>query len=221
MKNKQKILLIQPHSDDILFSASKYLFNSSDYKDVKVLTVEGGNAKRVSEDEELCKFFGVGYINLGLDYEDDSYYHYYKIHRTFSWNNCHRILIERYGKEFLKELRTILREIVKAYKSERYQIIIPLGVGHPMHWFVRHCLGNLADIFYRDFPHSYKRKTALDLKDVTSYNFELESEYFNEEEHEMKFQLSYQIYKTQRSLLFFEKGYIDKKLPEQFYKIRT
>jgi hypothetical protein len=221
MKKKSKVLLIQPHADDILFSASKYLFNKDNYKDVKILTVESGNQKRVKEDEELCKFFGVGYINLGIDFEDDSYYHYYKRFNTFSWGNCSAILTERYGKEFLDDIKKRLKKIVKTHKKDGYKIIIPLGVGHPMHWFVRNCLGDLADLFYRDFPHSYKRKTALDLKDVTESYFELDNEYFDEDEHEMKFQISYQIYKTQRSLLFFEKGYIDKKIPEQFYTLRT
>ena len=47
MKNsKQKLLLVQPHSDDILFSCSYFLF--SDKYDVEVLTVEN-NEKRIAE----------------------------------------------------------------------------------------------------------------------------------------------------------------------------
>lgn len=218
---KNKILLVQPHSDDILFSASKFLFNSSDYKMVKVLTVESGNEKRVQEDIELCELFQVGYENLGLDFEDTSYYHYYKVfkHKVFEADNCREVLIDLYGKEFLKDIRKKLRKFVNSHILAGYQIVTCVGVGHPMHQFVMECIKDLTDLFYRDFPHSYKRKTQGAMEDVLSA-FKLKEEYFNEEEHTLKFDIAYKVYKTQRSLLFFEKGYIDKKIAEQFYVLK-
>ena len=88
-----------------------------------------------------------------------------------------------------------------------------------MHYFIKECIEDLTDLFYRDFPHSYKRKAQLDFNNIKD-RFELDSEFFDEDDHEVKFEVSYQIYKSQRSLLFFEKGYIDKKIPEQFYKLK-
>lgn len=214
---KQKILLIQPHSDDILFSASKFLFEKENYKQVKILTIENGNEKRVNEDKELCELFGIKYLNLGIEIEDDSYYHYYEKFKSFDSENCDEILLDRYGKVFLKDLGKQLRKVVTNHIDKGYKIAVCLGVGHPMHYFIKECVKDLADLFYRDFPHSYKRKTKLEIEKVTNSEFILESEYFNEENHEVKFDICYQIYKTQRSLLFFEKGYIDKKIPEQFY----
>lgn len=218
---KKDVLLIQPHSDDILFSASKFLFNRNKFGDVKVLTIENGNKTRVAEDELLAETFGVTYDNLGFEIEDDSYYHYYKVfnYKVFDSDNCHDVLVDRYGTTFLSEIRSTLRKYVKKHAKRGYQIVVCLGVGHPMHWFIMDCIKDMADLFYRDFPHSYKRKTALEMEKVFT-KFILESEYFDEDNHEVKFQASYEIYKTQRSLLFFEKGYIDKKLPEQFYKLR-
>jgi hypothetical protein len=215
---KQNVLLIQPHSDDILFSASKFLFDKKRFGDIKILTIEKGNQKRVNEDIELCELFDVKYENLGFDFEDDSYYHYYQKHKIFLSDNCDEILEDRYGSEFLYSIKTKLRKFVKKHRNLNYKIVVCLGVGHPMHYFVMNCVKDLSDLFYRDFPHSYKRKAKLDFENLTE--FILESEYFDEENHEMKFEIAYQIYKTQRSLLFFEKGYIDKKISEQFYKLK-
>lgn len=215
---KQNILLVQPHSDDILFSASKFLFNKDKYGKVKILTIENGNEKRVKEDIELCNLFDIKFDNLGINFEDDSYYHYYQKHKIFLSENCDEILLDRYGSDFLDELKSKLRKYVKKHKRLDYEIIVCFGCGHPMHYFVKECIKDLSDLFYRDFPHSYKRKTKLDFENNTE--FILESEYFDEDEHKVKFDIAYQIYKTQRSLLFFEKGYIDKKISEQFYKLK-
>jgi hypothetical protein len=215
---KQNVLLIQPHSDDILFSASKYLFERDNYGEVKILTIEKGNPKRVDEDIQLCELFNVEYLNLGFDIEDDSYYHYYKKHTVFESENCLPVLKERYGKEFLSEIRESLRKLVKKHKKRGFKILVCLGIGHPMHQFIMECVEDLTDLFYRDFPHSYKRKTKVEFENLT--RFKLKSSYFDEENHKMKFDVAYQIYKTQRSLLFFEKGYIDKKIAEEFYTLK-
>ena len=216
---KQNFLLISPHSDDILFSASKFLFERRKFGDVKILTIESGNEKRVNEDKELCELFNVNYDNLNFDFEDDSYYHYYQKHKVFLSENCDEILIDRYGSDFLDDIKSKLRKYVKKHKAKNYKIIVCLGVGHPMHYFIKECVKDLSDLFYRDFPHSYKRKAKTDFDNVSE--FILESEYFDEDNHEVKFEVAYQIYKSQRSLLFFEKGYIDKKISEQFYKRKS
>lgn len=216
---KQNILLIQPHSDDILFSASKFLFERNKYGKIKILTIENGNKKRVAEDQELCDYFDVTHISLNYEFEDDSYYHYYKTFTTFHSSECMGVLKDRYGKPFLKQIKEDLRAEVKKYRKLNYKIIVCLGIGHPMHFFIRECVKNLSDLFYRDFPHSYKRKTKVDFENCLS-EFVLEEEFFDEDYHAAKFEVAYQIYKTQRSLLFFEKGYINKQLSEQFYKLR-
>ena len=52
-KKKIKLLCVQPHSDDVLFSASHFLFD--DKYEVEILTIEN-NTKRVAEDEKLYEF---------------------------------------------------------------------------------------------------------------------------------------------------------------------
>lgn len=212
---KQDILLLQPHSDDVLFSSSKFLFEREDYGDVKIMTLEDGNAKRVAEDVALCDLFRVRHETLGIDYEDTSYYEYYKKFKKFEPENCLPVLEDFYGLPFLKDMRKKLRNYVKKHKENGYIVVTCLGIGHPMHDFLMENTKDLADLFYRDFPHSYKRK-AQDAFN-SKIGFELFDEFYNKEDHDMKFQIAKKIYKTQSGLLFYEKGYIDKQLPEQFY----
>jgi len=215
---KKNLLLIQPHSDDVLFSASRYLFNREDYGKVTLFTVER-NEKRALEDEILCDLFGIDeYINSNVEFEDNSYYTYYKElnFKKFNVEDSMKTLDHRFGGKFMSELGRDIISIVKKYKKRNYEIVVCLGIGHPMHWFVRFTTQKYADVFYRDFPHSYKVKAKGSMEEFTHGLSEPEL-YFNEENHKLKFDAAYEIYKTQRSLLFFEKGYIDKKLPEEFY----
>lgn len=216
---KKNVLLLQPHSDDILFSCSKFLFERENYGDVVIMTMENGNSKRVAEDIALCELFNVRHETLDEDYEDTSYYEYYKRFKTFKSEECIPILEDLYGIKFLKNLRKKLRIFVKEYLENDYLVVTCLGIGQPMHHFLMENTKDLAHLFYRDFPHSYKRKTQECFN--SKIGFELVEEFFSEEEHSMKFDIAKKIYKTQSSLLFFEKGYIDKKLPEQFYTLKV
>lgn len=216
----KKILLVSPHSDDVLFSASKYLFNISKYSESVLFTIEN-NEKRLHEDELLCEIFGIKNLITSetLNFEDKSYYHYYKEMKckNFSIEEAKECMIQYFGKDFIKELKKEIRNVVKKYKKDGFEIVTCLGVGHPTHWFVRECLEDLADVFYRDFPHSYKRKGLKNFED-TVYQLELIEEYkLDEDEHSIKWDTAKQIYKTQSSLLFFEQGYIKKNIPEQYY----
>jgi len=71
----EKLLLIQPHSDDILFSCSHFLFLPQ--YEVQVLTVEN-DPKRIAEDEKLFDFLNIPFHHLDLDFKDDSYYEFHK-----------------------------------------------------------------------------------------------------------------------------------------------
>jgi hypothetical protein len=214
MKN---VLLISPHSDDILFSASKYLMNRDNYGDIVLFTIEN-DEKRLKEDAELCELFDMTLIHGEMLLGDKSYYEYYNVlkNKVFDYEEAESCLLNLYGKKFLKELKREIRHYVKRYSSEGYEIVVCLGIGHPMHHFVRKSVEDLADSFYRDFPHSYKRKTQKCYEE-TCNEFKLDSEFDTTDTNETQFSIAYNIYKTQRSLLFFEKGYMDKKLPEQYY----
>lgn len=214
----KKILLIQSHSDDILFSASKFLFNKEDYSDIVILTVENDEVRNL-EDKALSDLFGVKNVHLKELKNDLSYYNYYKDNkkRTFNFPDSLTSLEEHLGKKQMNKISKELNKSVDKYISKGYKIICNLGVGHPLHYFVRKCIESKVDLFYRDFPHSYKRKTK-DCMENELLDFKLKETYEQEVvEHSDKWEVAYQIYKTQRSLLFFEKGYIDKRLPEEYY----
>lgn len=216
----KKILLIQPHSDDILFSASKYLFDIDDGDSIVLFTVEP-DPKRLAEDIALVELLGLTDLETtSKDFIDSSYYHYYKEMKckTFNIREAEACMKQCYSKSFLFTLEREIIEIVKRYKKLGFTIITCLGIGHPMHWFVREAIGDLADIHYRDFPHSYKRKGLEEFEKVSKGK--LMMEHFDETEHTLKFDIAKKIYKTQSSLLFFEQGYIKKKIAEEYYFVK-
>lgn len=219
----KKVLLVQPHSDDILFSASSFLLGQIGFSKTVLFTVEKGDPKRVAEDHKLVDLFGIdSYINSIVDFVDESYYHYYKEmkFKKFTPEDSWACLEDYFGSEKLQQIAEDVTKKVEYYKKKGYTIVTCLGVGHPMHYFIREILIDLADYFYRDWPHSYKMKAKGQMENMTS-NMELEDLFeFSEDDHETKFEIAKQVYKTQSSLLFFEKGYIDKKLKEEFYKVK-
>lgn len=219
MEKKKKVLLIQPHSDDILFSASKFLFESKKYKKVKMLTVENVSEKRILEDVEICKHFNIDLIipDTKISSEDfhKEYYHQYK---EMDDVDCLNFCKKKIGSKNINKLATELSKIIKKHKDEGYLIVSCLGVGHPFHWLINFLTADYSDLFYRDFPHSFKRRNQNYFNFVTENEFELDFNHFDEKEHSEKFELISKFYKSQKSLLFFEKRYIDKKLPEQYFK---
>lgn len=214
----KKILLIQPHSDDILFSASSFLFEAKKYKKFKILTVET-NEKRLLEDELVCRHFGVDLLRMKNKVESTNYHkEYYKLHTQMDDESAMDFCKEKMGKVNFKKLEKELKETVQKYKDKGYLIVTCLGVGHPFHWITRVLTQELSDLFYRDFPHSYKRRNQAYLNGIVNSEFKIHSFSNPDKNHDEKMSLIKSYYKSQSSLLFFEKRYIDKKLPEEFYE---
>lgn len=214
----KKLLLIQPHSDDILFSASQFLFEADKYKKVKILTVEF-DPDRLLEDESVCRHFGVDLMKLKTKVDSKNFHkEYYSEHKQMDDDSAMEFCIKKIGKKKFNKLLNELDELIDKYKKRGYTIVTCLGVGHPFHWLTRVITQEKADIFYRDFPHSYKRRNQAYLNGIVNSEFELKSTSNPEEHHDAKFSLIKSYYKSQSSLLFFEKRYIDKRLPEEFYE---
>jgi len=215
MGKKKDLLLIQPHSDDILFSASYYLFNRKKFGKVSMLTVEY-DEKRLAEDQKLCDMFDIELLTLKTKVDSKGFHKEYyserkKIDDESAWEFC----VSKIGK---KRMNKLVRDLDKVMnKHSNRTIVTCLGVGHPFHWLITLLTMEDAKIFYRDFPHSYKRRNQEYLKFVQNETFKPKFEYFEDSKYQEKFDLVKQIYKSQSSLLFFEKRYIDKKLPEEFY----
>lgn len=220
---KVKYLIIQPHSDDALFSASHQVLSSHD---VTVLTVEH-NAKRCEEDKKLYEFLGHPWHHLNVEFDDQSYYGYKKQNDTLNVELGRAYLGEFFGYSVLQDVEKELTDFIKKFvktakkKGKKAVVYVPLGVGHPFHIFVRDVVENCEDDFelrfYRDFPHSYKRRSQKQMKDEIAANYELCKSYDITESADVKWELAKKFYKTQSGLLWFEQGYIKKNLPEEVY----
>lgn len=217
----KKYLLIQPHSDDVLFGCAHVLFDQN--CETEVLTVEN-DPKRVKEDANLYGFLGIPFSHLDTkEWEDDSYYGYYNKEKNKKMQNevSEEFIVRYYENEFLSEIADKLVKFVSKWKSDNPggEVISPLGIGHPFHHFIYGVLSktDLADSYYREFPHSYKRKAKIHMEEREKECF-ISEEFPVEEFDDVKWELAKKFYKSQSSLLFFEQGYIKKKLNEQLWK---
>lgn len=216
----KKLLCIQPHSDDVLFSASHFLFDER--YDVEILTIEN-NQKRVAEDEKLYGFLSIPYHHLQLEFDDQSFYSFHKKYAEVTSQNAVEHLTEFFGEETLGKIFEEIVAFVQKFKKKNpdVQIVLPWGVGHPMHVFVRDTVemafnGKGHFWYYRDFPHSYKKRARSQVQtQLESYKL-LESVPVADF-HDVKWDLAKKFYKSQSGLLWFEQGYIKKQLPEDIY----
>lgn len=212
MENK-KFLICQPHSDDAILSCASIILNEDN--DVRILTVEN-NIKRKEEDKELYCFLEipVEFINV-KNFIDESYYGYFQSTKDVDDNKMIDFIVDSY-KDLIIEIEKELVKKIEKYKKEGYQIVVPLGVGHPFHFFISMILRDYADIFYREFPHSYKKRSAKKMQEIKT-SFILFDKNSDEEIHNIKFDLAKRFYKSQSGFFWFEQGYINKKLAEEFY----
>lgn len=217
-----KVLIIQPHSDDAILSCSNFLFGE-DFS-TKVLTVEK-NDRRLAEDKGLSKFIGVKYFNLGIEVFDDYYSEFFKKYgrgAELSDVNVVPFYTKRLGKEKVKELRKALRAKVEKYIGLGYIIVCPMGVGHPFHYFVRYLLRKIESgfVFYREFPHSYKKK-ALNQYNKELGNLELLFNFDDKETNQLKYVVAQKFYKSQSGFFFYEHSNVEKLYPEEYYTYKS
>lgn len=219
MKRNKKLLLVQPHSDDILFSCSHLLFDDSYEKEV--LTIEN-NSKRIAEDERLYQFLGIPFHHLEVDFDDQSYYGYHKQYKEVTVEQSYDYLREFFDSYTLNEIEDavekFLSKFFKRNKVEDVTVVAPWGVGHPFHLFIRDVLEKKISVmwYYREFPHSYKRRSQAQV-DKQKKEYKLLSSTPVEDFDDVKWELAKKFYKSQSSLLWFEQGYINKRIPEELY----
>lgn len=218
MKGK-KLLLIQPHSDDILFSCSHLLFDGQYEKEV--LTIEN-NSKRISEDVKLYDFLNIPFHHLEVDFDDQSYYGYHKQFKEVTVDDSYRYLKEFFGGDVLIDIEFQLQDFLEAFfkRNKKYEVTVvaPWGVGHPFHLFVRDLLEQKISLmwYYREFPHSYKKRSRIQVEKQQE-KYKLLSSTPVDEFDDVKWELAKKFYKSQSSLLWFEQGYIKKRLAEEIY----
>ena len=219
MKRNKKLLLVQPHSDDILFSCSHLLFDDSYEKEI--LTIEN-NSKRIAEDEKLYSFLGIPFHHLEVEFDDQSYYGYHKQYKEVTIEQSYNYLREFFDSYTLNEIENavenFLNKFFKRNKAKDVIVVAPWGVGHPFHLFVRDVLEKKISImwYYREFPHSYKRRSQTQVNKQKK-EYKLLSSTPVEDFDDVKWELAKKFYKSQSSLLWFEQGYINKRIPEEVY----
>jgi len=215
----KKLLIVQPHSDDVLFSCSHLLF-LPEYE-VQVLTVEN-DPKRILEDEKLYNFLNIPFNHLNLDFHDESYYEFHKNYKEVTYEATYEHLNKYFGQEKLDEIELeVIKWINKFLKNNKgYSVVSPWGVGHPFHFFVKDILEkHYSDLlYYREFPHSYKRRSQTQVE-RQKQEYILERSVPVQEFHEIKWKLASKFYRSQSGLQFYEQGYIKKELPEEIYSI--
>lgn len=215
-----KYLIIQPHSDDALFNCSHLLFSMKD--EVKILTVEN-DSKRIGEDIKLYGFLNIPYFHLNVDFKDESYYGYNKEYKEVTVKDTYDYLKKYFGSDKLEEIKEALVKWVNDFmlKNSDYKIIVPWGVGHPFHLFIRDiCQKALSYklLYYREFPHSYKKRSQIQVEEQKKIYTLLELVSV-EDFHDIKWKLASKFYRSQSGLQFYEQGYIKKKLPEEIYSL--
>lgn len=219
MKRNKKLLLVQPHSDDILFSCSHLLFDDSYEKEV--LTIEN-NSKRIAEDERLYQFLGIPFHHLEVEFDDQSYYGYHKQYKEVTVEQSYTYLREFFDSYTLNEIEDAVEKFLSKFfkhnRAEDVTVVVPWGVGHPFHLFIRDVLEKKISVmwYYREFPHSYKRRSQAQV-DKQKKEYKLLSSTPVEDFDDVKWELAKKFYKSQSSLLWFEQGYINKRIPEEVY----
>jgi len=184
-------VFIESHPDDLLLSAGGLFLQK---KPRMVITVFSG--KNIDNGtKELCKDYGIGYVFLNvpdIDYNE-------KIDRT------------------TPEHANLLVDIIK---KANLNVITTMGAGHPAHeWVANIIKDNFKDtIFVRDFPHSYKKRKVNFQEYVNKNKFKLS--FILECDFDKKVELFKYYYKSQKSLLFFEKRFFKIKPREEYYTVK-
>ena len=209
----KKVLFIQPHSDDILLSCFSKL--SEEGIIPTILTVEF-DEKRIKEDEKLKQFFPMINIIAGVKISDNSYSTYYKNpHQKFIPELVFQTIDESLG-DTIFDISDIIATVIDGEDWD--EIYTCMGVGHPLHWLVHELTKNDATHFYRDWPHSYKKRNSAFFDAYSKENFDFIEELGGDDQKEMKIELVKQCYKSQSSLMYFEQGNVEKHFSEKFYK---
>ena len=217
--SKKNLLIVQPHSDDVIFSVSEFVKRRGEFKRAIILTVEY-NEKRLEEDRQFCLEHDFELMVLKTKVSSENFHkEYYSDKKLMSDDSAWDFCLGKIGEKKMEKLANEL-DLTLSNMSDKFLIITCLGVGHPFHWLTRMLTQDNSDLFYRDFPHSYKRRNKEYFVGLTNTEFKLS---FSASIHPkkgswLKFDQVKQFYKSQSSLLFFEKGYMDKMLPEEYYE---
>jgi len=142
-----RTLLVEPHPDDICLSL--YYFCKNFFLDKKYLVTvsEIKNREDSSKFSEKINTTYLGSLNLkDIDWS-------LRIRKNITWEN-----LEKSYKKYFKEsekLKEGLESLIKKYDIE--VLVLPLGILHPFHFFVRKIGENIkvkgTIYYYAEFPY--------------------------------------------------------------------
>lgn len=213
---ESKKLLVQPHSDDIILSLY-HLLKTNEPENLEILTIEN-DEKRLKEEIPLYKELGINFtVFPEILPKDDSYGDFFKAHKQVDSVNAISFFQARWGIKPIDTFMDYFPKYLEYKKQQGFQIWLPLGAGNAYHKLVTEAGKEKVDFFYRDWPHSYKRRGMKQMEEEINKGeygivYEAEEEYLKE-----KFDVFYKFYKSQRSLLWFEKSKSEKYYTEQVY----
>lgn len=179
-----KVLIIEPHADDALFSLYSIMSNS-DCKSIDILTCcthkNGRSSSRLPEYiQSIDKV-------TSLDYSENNFLWSIK---NFNHNDINRIskdpemdtyqVTRNYIKEVapyyqsLQELSNLITEYLKGCDYE--MIYVPAGIVHPFHIITTHAFImsnyklNYPVVYYAERPYTHKKFTYRILDDFIKYH---------------------------------------------------
>lgn len=213
----KKVLFIQPHSDDIVLSCFGKLIEKGIQP--TILTIED-DPKRIAEDIKMNEFIPNLKVVKGVDFggEDKSYKGYWgeNMHRKFNPEEVLLTAMDFLGEEKIEAIMEVIGETLDL--EEWDEIYTCMGVGHPMHWFVHEITKAFSTHFYRDWPHSYKKRNR-EFFESYSTQFNFVEEINDEEVLRFKHEVFKKCYKSQSGLLYFEQKNIENNFSEKYYTL--
>jgi hypothetical protein len=200
-------LIISPHPDDAFLSLSNFLANADG--DVLVVTFEGDEMEALN----LSNWFKIKTLYISVPEGDLNYYSFYKTHNKGKLFNANEIMKNFSEEDFLQKIKDI-----KDFSDEVY---LPLGVGHPYHYFLKLAFEKIfkdkAKIFYyQDYFHSLKKTFALQLLEATK-----DKKLFSElPPTDNKKDLFLKLFPSQRGYFWFEKRFFDLNPKEKIWVMK-
>ena len=185
------------------------------------MTVEN-NKKRITEDAKLFDFLNIPFHHLNIDYDDESYYSYHNEYKKteLTIDKAYKCLINCCGRDVMDEFEDSIGKFLNDFrkKNKDYIVVAPWGIGHPFHLFIRETIQKyISNLwYYREFPHSFKRMAKEQVANQLN-DYKLIQKIPIEDFADIKWSLGKKFYKTQSSMFFYEKGYMDKNIPEEIY----
>jgi len=159
-KEYNKVLLVEPHADDVILSMGATLLNSLDTPEVDILTVTKPSTYNAESSKQLEELLDINSVEC-LGWED------------MTWRKVEiKKIIEEYGEYNYNQVfkhynpdREPQELVDKVNSYEADLLMIPLGIKHPMHIMVTRLLDPLETetIFYAEQPYYEQKRVQQQL----------------------------------------------------------